>query len=80
MNSFAYFPARTHSKPGLFYAGYASSAVVQAIVYVLRSCALTPDRHVADYSFHIGLDYSDFWGYIEAAGVDVVVRCSKERG
>ena len=62
----------TLSKPGLFYAGYASSAVVEAISYVPRShdlpkvCMLT------------WMECRNFWGYYEPTRQYMAKNCSAD--
>lgn len=59
------------SNPGVFTAGYASSAVVQAIVYVS-----TPDDH--GWVLITSRLSSNFWGYFEPIRQNMPANCSAD--
>ena len=57
------------SKPGLFKAAYASSAVVEAITSVTRTIACSAITDVL---------YSDYWGYFEPIRQFMPKNCSAD--
>lgn len=74
------------SKPDLFQAGYASSAVVESIMYVpysppfLRGSSLSDNRLSPFHVHHLpqSCPHSDFWGYFEPIRQFMPKNCSAD--
>ncbi|PIL26625.1 hypothetical protein GSI_11291 [Ganoderma sinense ZZ0214-1] len=63
------------SNPGVFTAGYASSAVVEAIVYVSTFEKPNSGRVLLTVTPHLR---SDFWGYFEPVRKNMPANCSAD--